>query len=166
METICGFTYSLPMSTIFVDADACPVTRDVLAIARKRSAAVVLVANESQNLSRFANRAGVEILEVGSGRDAADFAMVPRIHSGDIVVTNDTGLAAMALARGAHAVNPRGRVYQAATIDAELAVRHAERQYRRAGGRTPGPVLFTDEDRDRFRQSLARLVGFRADETG
>lgn len=166
MEMICRFTYSLPMSKIFVDADACPVTRDVLAIARKRSTAVVLVANESQNLSQFANRVGVEILQVGSGRDAADFAMVPLIHPGDIVVTNDTGLAAMALARGAHAVNPRGRVYHAATIDAELAVRHAEQQHRRAGGRTPGPVPFTDEDRDRFRQSLARLIGFRADKTG
>jgi uncharacterized protein YaiI (UPF0178 family) len=74
---------------------------------------------------------------VAGGTDAADFAMVPRIHPGGIVVTNDTGLAAMALARGAHAVNPRGRVYQAATIDAELAVRHAEQQYRRADSGTP-----------------------------
>jgi uncharacterized protein YaiI (UPF0178 family) len=154
-----GSRIVLSVAKIFIDADACPVTRDALAIARTQSVPVVLVANESQNLGQFADRAGVQILQVGSGRDAADFAMVPRLAPGDVVVTNDTGLAAMALARGARAVNPRGRVYQAATIDAELAVRHAEQRHRRAGGRTSGPTPFQEEDREKFRQSLRRLLG-------
>jgi uncharacterized protein len=149
------------MVKVFIDADACPVTRDALAIARTDSIPVVLVANDSQNLGQFADRVGVEILQVGSGRDAADFAMVPRLAPGDVVVTNDTGLAAMALARGARAINPRGRVYQAATIDAKLAVRHAEQRHRRAGGRTGGPAPFKDEDRERFRESLRRLLAER-----
>jgi uncharacterized protein len=146
------------MPTIFIDADACPVTRDAVAIARRRKVPVVLVANESQDMSRFANQAGVERMQVGSGRDAADFAMVPRLSPGDVVVTNDTGLAAMALAKGARPVSPRGRVYHAATIDLELALRHAEQQHRRAGGRTQGPAPFTDDDRERFRHALARLL--------
>ena len=146
------------MPTIFIDADACPVTRDVLAIARARRTPVVMVASEAQNLSRYADRPGVELMQVGSGRDAADYAMVPLLSPGDIVVTNDTGLAAMALARGTRPLSPRGRVFLMATIDAELAVRHAEQRHRRAGGRTQGPSAFTDEDREKFRETLTRLL--------
>jgi uncharacterized protein YaiI (UPF0178 family) len=146
------------MTTIFIDADACPVTRDAIAAARSHSLPVVLVANGSQNLSNFTGRAGVEILQVASGRDSADFAMVPRLAPGDLVVTADIGLAAMALGRGCRALSPRGREYLPALIDAELAVRHAEQRHRRAGGRTTGPTPFRDEDRERFREVLARLV--------
>src|SRR5512136_1664274 len=146
------------MITVFIDADACPVTRDAISLARSRSLPVVLVANQSQNLAYFAGRAGVEILQVGSGRDSADFAMVPRLAPGDIVVTGDIGLAAMALGRGCRALSPRGREYSPITIDAELAVRHAEQRFRRAGGRTTGPTPFLDEDRQRFRESLSHLL--------
>jgi uncharacterized protein len=146
------------MTTIFIDADACPVTRDALALARSGSVPVVLVANHSQNLARYAGRSGVEILQVASGRDSADFAMVPRLAPGDIVVTGDIGLAAMALSRGCRVLSPRGREYLSATIDAELALRHAEQRHRRSGGRTSGPSPFRDEDRERFREVLARLI--------
>ena len=144
--------------TIFIDADACPVTRDTLTIARSRSVPVVLVANRSQNLSRYASQPNVEVLQVVSGPDSADYAMVPRLSPGDIVVTQDIGLAAMALARGARPVSPRGRLYMKATIDAELALRHAEQTHRRRGGRTGGPPAFQEEDRERFRESLRRLL--------
>ncbi len=146
------------MTSIFIDADACPVTRDALAIARTHGLSVVLVANESQNLALYTTRPNVEILQVPSGPDAADYAMVPRLTPGDVVVTQDIGLAAMALARGAAAVSPRGRVYLTATIDAELALRHAEQQHRRKGGRTGGPPPFREEERDHFRESLERLL--------
>lgn len=146
------------MTAIFIDADACPVTRDVLAIARTHKIPVVLVAGEAQSLAQYADRPGVELFQVSGGPDAADYAMVPRLTPGDIVVTNDTGLAAMALARGARPLSPRGREYYAATIDAELAIRHAEQRLRRAGGRTGGPAPFTGEDREKFREALARLL--------
>ncbi len=150
--------YSSAMTTVFIDADACPVTRDAIAVARSHSLPVVLVANHSQNLARFSGRTGVEILQVRSGRDSADYAMVPRLAPGDIVVTGDIGLAAMALGRGCHALSPRGRQFLPATIDAELAVRHAEQRHRRAGGRTTGPAPFLDEDRERFQESLVHLL--------
>ena len=146
------------MTKICIDADACPVTRDAVAVARSRSIPIVLVANQSQNLSRFVGQAGVEILQVGSGRDSADFAMVPRLAPGDVVVTSDIGLAAIALSRGCRVASPRGRQYLPATIDAELTVRHAEQRHRRAGGRTKGPTPFQNEDRDRFRGTLERLL--------
>ncbi|MDH4140115.1 MAG: DUF188 domain-containing protein, partial [Coriobacteriia bacterium] len=134
-------------------------TRDGISVARRRGAPVVLVGNETQNLARHTDRDGVEAIQVGAGRDAADFAIVERLAADDVVVTGDLGLAAMVLGRGAIAVSPRGRVYAAATIDAELAVRHAEQKHRRSGGRTRGPSAFEDEDRERFREVVARLLG-------
>lgn len=146
------------MTTLFIDADACPVTRDAISTARSLGIPVVLVGNTTQNLARHVGRAGVEAVQVGSGRDAADFAVVERLVAGDVVVTGDIGLAAMALGRGARALTHRGREFSLATIDAELAVRHAEQRHRRAGGRTRGPAPFDDEDRERFREGLARVL--------
>lgn len=119
---------------------------------------VVLVGNETQNFSRYTQREGVDAVQVSAGRDAADFAIVERLARGDVVVTQDIGLAAMVLGRGAAALSPRGRVFALATIDAELAVRHAEQRHRRAGGRTRGPAAFEDEDRERFEGALERLL--------
>lgn len=146
------------MTTVYIDADACPVTRDAISLARGRGIDVVLVANTTQNLSRFLGRKGVEAVHVSGGRDAADFAIVERLASRDVVVTQDIGLAAMALGRGALAVSPRGRTFSLATIDAELAVRHAEQKHRRAGGRTSGPSAMDDDDRDRFRFAFERAL--------
>lgn len=146
------------MRTVYVDGDACPVTRDAIAVSRAHRARVVVVGNETQNLGRLADHDGVEAVQVSSGRDAADFAIVERLEPGDVVVTQDLGLAAMALGRRASAVSPRGRVHSAETIDMELAVRHAEQRHRRAGGRTRGPSPMEDEDRGRFRRALTQLL--------
>lgn len=146
------------MRTVYVDADACPVIRDVISISRTHRTPVVIAANETQNLARFVGRDGVDTLQVGVGRDAADFAIVERLEPGDIVVTQDLGLAAMALGRRAGAISPRGRVQTSATIDMELAVRHAEQRHRRAGGRTGGPSAMDEDDRERFRRVFERLL--------
>jgi uncharacterized protein YaiI (UPF0178 family) len=146
------------MATVFIDADACPVTPEAIRIAKARGASVVLVANGTQSFARYTGRPGVEAVQVGQGRDSADFAIIERLRPDDIVVTQDIGLAAMALGRGARAISVRGRVFYTATIDAELAVRHAEQKHRRAGGRTGGPARFEDEDRERFGEALDRLL--------
>lgn len=146
------------MTTVFIDADACPVTRDAISIARAHGAQVVIVCNATQNTERYTSRPGVEAVQVSSGRDAADFAIVERLAEGDVVVTQDIGLAAMALGRGASAIGVRGRVYSKATIDIEMEVRHAEQKVRRAGGRTRGPAPYEDEDRERFRDALERVL--------
>lgn len=146
------------MATLFIDADACPVTREAIAIARRHGMNVVVVANSTQNLDRYASRNGVEAVQVSSGRDAADFAVVERLSAGDVVVTQDIGLAAMVLGKSAGAINPRGRIFYLATIDAELAVRHAEAKLRRAGGRHGGPPKFDEEAREHFGEQLERLL--------
>ena len=157
--------------TLFIDADACPVTRDALAVARRRGAGVVIAGNSTQNLERHIRpddprtpqgaRRGfwATTLPVSVGADSADFAIVERLAPGDVVVTQDIGLASMVLGRGAEAIGVRGRVYDRATIDMQLFIRHEEKKVRRAGGRTKGPDAFTDEDRARFVRNLERLLG-------
>jgi uncharacterized protein YaiI (UPF0178 family) len=143
---------------VYIDADACPVTRETIAIARAHHVPVVLAGNESQNLARYTDRPGVESLTVGIGPDAADYAIVSRLTTEDVVVTDDLGLVAMVMGKGARALGFRGRVYLAATIDAELAVRHAEQRLRRAGGRTRGPSPLEQCDKEHFRQALERML--------
>lgn len=145
------------MATVFIDADACPVTREAIRIAREHGRAVVLVADTNTNLTKYV-RPGVEAISVTPGPDSADFAIVERLQPGDAVVTQDIGVAAMALGRGAGAISPRGRTFHLATIDAELELRHAEKRHRRQGGRTSGPSAFTDEDREHFEESFERLL--------
>lgn len=114
--------------------------------------------NTTQNLVRFADRDGVDVIEVSPGRDSADFVIVEEIACGDILVTQDLGLAAMVLGRGARPISPRGRLHTAETIDMELEFRHAEQKHRRGGGRTQGPPPFEVEDREHFVDVLERLL--------
>ncbi len=143
---------------LFIDADACPVKREAISEARRRGFEVMLVSNTTHNMDRYTSRKGVEAVQVGVGRDSADFAIIERLEPGDVVVTQDIGLAAMVLGRSARAISPRGRVFSPVTIDAELAVRHAEQQHRRSGGRTKGPSALEDDDRERFTLALSRLL--------
>ena len=153
--------------TIFIDADACPVTSEALAVARKNKLPVVIAGNSTQNLKRHVRRGDpqkptdgfwVDTLPVGVGADAADFAIVQELEPGDIVVTQDIGLAAMVLGRHAKAIGVRGRIYSLATIDSDMYLRHLEKNVRRRGGRTQGPAAFEDDDRERFTGNLQRLV--------
>ncbi|MDM8302026.1 YaiI/YqxD family protein [Collinsella tanakaei] len=162
--------------TLYIDADACPVTREALACARQARVPVVIVGNTTQNLARHIRRSDprdaehargrdathpgfwVEVLDVSIGADSADFAIVERLQPDDVVVTQDIGLASMVLGRGAAAIGVRGRIYSRATIDMDLFIRHEEKKVRRAGGRTSGPAAFTDEDRERFSRNLTELL--------
>ena len=162
--------------TLYIDADACPVTREALACARRARVPVVIVGNTTQNLERHVRRddppgperargrdakhggVWVDVLDVSVGADSADFAIVERLQPDDVVVTQDIGLASMVLGRGAAAIGVRGRVYSRATIDMDLFIRHEEKKLRRTGGRTRGPAAFTNEDRERFARNLSVLL--------
>ncbi len=156
--------------TLFVDADACPVTREALAEARRAHVPVVIAGNTTQNLERHIGphdprstadaRGGfwVDVLVASVGADSADFAIVERLRPGDVVVTQDIGLAGICLGRGAQAIGVRGRPYDPLTIDSMLFVRHEEKRARRQGLRTRGPAPFTDEDRRRFSRNLRAML--------
>ncbi len=146
------------MAILYIDADACPVTREAISIAREAGLEVMLVGNSTQSFGRHTSRKGVDSVTVQTGSDSADFAIIEMLAPEDVVVTQDIGLAAMVLGRGAAAVSPRGRVFHLSTIDAEMELRHAEAKHRRGGGRTGGPRPFTDEDREHFEFSLRRLI--------
>lgn len=164
------------MATLFIDADACPVTKEALACARRARIPVVIAGNSTQNLERHIRRDDprepskardadadhdgfwVETLSVGTGSDSADFAIVECLEPGDVVVTQDIGLASMVLGRGCAAIGVRGRVYDKATIDMQLFIRHEEKKVRRAGGRTKGPDAFCPDDRERFVRNLTSLL--------
>lgn len=160
-------------TTLYIDADGCPVTREAIDVARKAGVPVVIAGNSTQNLLRHVRpgdpqeppahgegRGGfwVSTLEVGVGADSADFAIVSALCPDDVVVTQDIGLASMVLGRGARAIGVRGHVYNPLTIDSMMFIRHEEKKVRRAGGRTRGPAAFTGEDRRRFVRALRELL--------
>ncbi len=120
--------------TIFIDADGCPVVDLTLKIARELEIPVLLICDTSH---RF-EREGAQTITVSKGADSADFALVNRVAPGDVVVTQDYGLAAMCLAKRALPLNQDGMVYTNENIDALLLFRHTARKIRNAGGRLKG----------------------------
>ena len=141
---------------ILVDADACPVKPQILAVAREFGLPVVLF-HDTSHVPHPSEEA--ETILIGQGRDAVDLALVNRAAPGDIVVTQDYGLAALALGKGTLALDQNGRQYTPANIDRLLEERHLSRKIRRAGGRHGGPRPRTAQDDRRFTETLRALCG-------
>lgn len=141
---------------IFVDADACPVTRIVEQTARERGISCSLLCDTNHVLSSDYS----EIRIIGAGADAVDFALINLCHKGDIVVTQDYGVAAMALGKGAYAIHQSGRWYTNENIDRLLMERYMAKKARMGKGKhhLKGPAKRTQEDDDRFRESFEKLV--------
>ena len=141
---------------IFVDADACPVTRIVEQTARERGIPCSLLCDTNHVLSSDYS----EIKIIGAGADAVDLALINLCHKGDIVVTQDYGVAAMALGKGAYAIHQSGRWYTNENIDKLLMERHMAKKARMGKGKhhLKGPAKRTQEDDDRFREAFEKLV--------
>ena len=159
------------LPTLFIDADGCPVTREAIDCARRAHIPCVVAGDSGHNLAKYVRRSDptepcqgfwVDTLQVSQGQDSADFAIVSELEPADIVVTQDFGLASMALGRNARAIGVRGQVYDKDTIDMLLLVRHAEKEQRRNPRRhsSPkgGPAAFSSEDRSRFVRNLRELI--------
>ena len=138
-----------------MDGDACPVRREVERVAERFDIQVLWFANSAQDVAESSR---IHAVPVGDRRDAADFAMVTACRVGDVVITDDLGLAAMALAAKAEALSSRGRQFKREAMPALLERRHAARKMRRAGGRTSGPRALSPADRDRFRRTLEEVL--------
>lgn len=139
---------------LWIDADACPVTDIAIRLAGARGTPVTLVCDDAHVM----RREGAETLMVLRGADSADFALVNRVAKGDIVVTQDYGLAAMCLARGARALHQDGREYTEYNIDSLLATRHISRKARSAGARVKGPAKRTAAQDEAFAIALQALL--------
>lgn len=114
---------------VYVDADACPVTRIVEKIAKVHLVPVVLLCDTNHTLSSDYS----EVRVIGSGTDAVDIALINLCRRGDVVVTQDYGVAALALGKGARAIHQSGRWYTDENIDALLTERHLAKKARRSG---------------------------------
>lgn len=141
---------------IFVDADACPVIDIVEDMATKYNIPVTLLCDTNHVLTSDYS----EVIVVGAGADAVDYKLISICHRGDIVVTQDYGVAAMALGKGAYAIHQSGKWYTDENIDQMLMERHLNKKARRASSRNhiKGPRKRTEEDDQRFAESFEKLL--------
>lgn len=141
---------------ILVDADACPVVRIVEQTAERYKIPVVLLCDTNHVLQSSYS----EIKVIGAGADAVDFALVNQCGKGDIVVTQDYGVAAMILGKGAHGIHQSGKRYTNENIDQMLMERHLAKKARMGKGKhhLKGPAKRTEDDDERFQESLCKLI--------
>lgn len=141
---------------ILVDADACPVTHIVEQAAEKNNIPVILLCDTNHVLQSDYS----EVRVIGAGADAVDFALVSLCQKGDIVVTQDYGVAAMILGKGAYGIHQSGKWYTNDNIDQMLMERHMAKKARRSSKKShlKGPSKRTEEDDLRFAKSLKQLI--------
>ena len=141
---------------IFVDADACPVVAIIEKIAKEHSVPVTLLCDTNHVLSSDYS----EVIVVGAGADAVDYKLISICHKGDIVVSQDYGVAAMALGKGAYAIHQSGKWYTDDNIDQMLMERHLSKKARRSSRKchVKGPKKRTEEDDERFAQSFEKML--------
>ena len=141
---------------IYVDADACPVTRIVERLAEKYEIPCVLLCDTNHVLSSEYS----EVIIVGAGADAVDFKLISLLSKGDICVSQDYGVAAMALGKGCYAIHQSGKWYTNENIDQMLMERHIAKKARRSSKKNhlKGPSKRTPEDDKRFAESFEKLI--------
>ncbi len=141
---------------IYVDADACPVVKITEQVARKYELPVTLLCDTNHILTSDYS----EVRVIDAGADAVDLALIKLCQAGDIVVTQDYGVAAMALGKKAYVIHQNGWQYTAENIDRLLMERHMAKKARRSKKKVhlKGPAKRTEEDDDKFAAGLIRLI--------
>ena len=141
---------------IFVDADACPVVDIVESIAEKYNISVTLLCDTNHVLYSDYS----DVIVVGAGADAVDYKMISICHEGDVVVSQDYGVAAMALGKGCYAIHQSGKWYTNENIDQMLMERHLAKKARRSTKKhhLKGPAKRIPEDDLRFEESFEKMI--------
>lgn len=142
------------MTKVLIDADGCPVVELTIAAAKRFGLPVLLICDTSHIMQRE----GAETITVSKGADAVDFVLVNRVAKGDIVVTQDYGLAAMVLAKRGIPLDQNGRIYSEENIEGLLHGRHVAKKIRQSGGRMKGPKKRRVEDNIAFEKALEQLL--------
>lgn len=138
---------------IYVDADACPVKGIIENVAREFELPVTMIIDTSHQLySEYS-----EILTVSKAPDAVDLALINRCSPGDIIVTQDYGVATLALGKKAYAIHQNGKIYTNENIELMLFERHISGKARRAGKHYKSIPKRTREDDERFEKSFRKL---------
>ena len=139
---------------VLIDADACPVVDIAVTLCLRYQVSCVLLCDTAHQM----RREGAMTLVFDKGADSVDFALVNRVRPGDLVITQDYGLASMCLARGARILHQDGWEYTADNISGLLEQRHAAKKFRAAGGRTKGPAKRTPAQNASFSKALEALL--------
>jgi len=139
---------------ILVDADACPVKQIIVRLAKQKNIPVIMLIDTSHELDDGYST----VLTVDKQADSVDYALIGLLAREDIVVTQDFGLAAMVIGKGAKAVNQNGLIFTDANMDMLLMERHIGQKIRRSGGRTKGPSKRSKDDDARFEAAFAGLL--------
>ena len=139
---------------IVVDADACPVKKSIIKIARERDIPVVMVCDTSHEIRDEYST----VIKVDKAKDSVDIALINFVKKGDIVVTQDYGVAAMALGKGIKVLNQNGLVYSDDNMDSLLFERHLGQKVRRAGGKSGNLRKRSPEDDEKFENALLDLI--------
>ncbi len=139
---------------IFIDADGCPVVNEALEISKKYSVECIIICDTAHVF----NRDGATTIVVEKGADSVDFKLVNLLKKGDIAITQDYGLGAMCLARGAVPINQNGMQYTDKNIDELLFSRYVSKKIRNAGGRLKGPAKRTVQQDEKFISAFEKLV--------
>lgn len=139
---------------ILIDADGCPVVDITVRIAKEAGTECVILCDTSHEF----HKDGIQTVVVEKGADSVDFKIVNLVSKGDIVVTQDYGLAAMCLARQAVPISQNGLVFTDKNIDQLLFTRYVSKKIRNAGGRMKGPSKRTSEQDKAFEGALRNLI--------
>ena len=135
---------------LLIDADACPVVDIALRLCKQYAVPCLLLCDTAHIL----HREGAETLVFDQGADSVDLALANRAKPGDLVITQDYGLAALCLARGARVMHQDGWEYTEYNIQALLFQRSESRRYRAGGGRVKGPSKRTRQQDQAFAAAL------------
>lgn len=141
---------------ILVDADACPVVNIIEKVASKHKILVTLLCDTNHVLK--SNYSEIKIIDAGA--DAVDFALANLLNKGDIAVTQDYGVAAMALGKGAHCIHQSGRIFTNENIVGLLTDRHLAKKTMMSKSKhhIKGPRKRTSEDDKRFETEFEKLI--------
>lgn len=140
--------------TILIDADGCPVVDLTIQTAEKYNVPVLILCDTAHQIQRD----GAQTLTFDKGADSVDFALVNRIHPGDLVITQDYGLASMCLARCARVLNQNGLEYTSENIDGLLFRRHENKKLLRAGKHPKGAPKRTKEQDSAYKNALEKTL--------
>ena len=142
--------------TVLVDADACPVVKSVERIAKSHNVPVVLLCDTNHVLK--SNYSEIKI--IGAGADAVDLALVNLCKKGDIAVTQDYGVAALVLGKGAYCIHQSGKIFSDDNIGGLLMDRHLAKKARMSNGKhhIKGPKKRAKQDDENFEKSFESLL--------
>ena len=139
---------------ILIDADGCPVVNETIKVAHKFNLESIIFCDTSHNF----DEKNIKVLVVSKGIDAVDFAILNNIEKGDIVITQDYGLASLVLSRNSYAINQSGMVYTNENIDELLYSRYISKKMRNSGARIKGPKKRDKSQDIIFKENLENLI--------